>query len=64
MFRARLMALGLADALLAGACGGGGDSDPAERGDEAGRGASFTSGMSRYRMHPLELPRCPLMSRR
>ena len=41
--RTRLIAVGLAVALLAGACGGGEDSDPAERGDEAGSGASVTS---------------------
>ena len=43
MPRTRLIAVGLAAALLAGACGGGDDSDPAERGDEAGSGASVTS---------------------
>ena len=43
MPRTRLIAVGLAAALLAGACGGGEDSDPAERGDEAGSGASVTS---------------------
>ena len=43
MPRTHLFAVGLAVALLAGACGGGDDSDPAERGDEASRGASVVS---------------------
>ena len=42
MPRTRLVAAGLAVALLVGACGGGG-SDPAERDDEASSGASVTS---------------------
>ena len=42
MPRTRLVAVGLAVALLVGACGGGG-SDPAERDDEATSGASVTS---------------------
>ena len=43
MPRTRIFAVGLAVALLAGACQGGEDSDPAERGDEAGSAASETS---------------------
>ena len=43
MPRTRLIAAVLTLVLLAGACQGGEDSDPAERGDEAGSGASVTS---------------------
>ena len=39
----RVLAVGLAIVLLAGACQGGEDSDPAERADEAGSGAAVTS---------------------
>ena len=44
MCRTRLLAVGLAVALLAGACGGGEDHDPAEREGETNSGASVTSG--------------------
>ena len=43
MPRTRLIAAVLTLVLLAGACRGGEDSDPAKRGDEAGSGASVTS---------------------
>ena len=43
MCRTRLLAVGLAVALLTGACGGDEDSDPADREDETSSGASVTS---------------------
>ena len=43
MCRTRLLAVGLAVALLAWACGGDEDSDPADREDETSSGASVTS---------------------
>ena len=43
MCRTRLLAVGLAVALLSGACGGDEDGDPADREDETTSGASVTS---------------------